>query len=194
MKTLEDVYSFWFRDSKDLKKWFFDGEQYDAQIKMDFQTLHDHEVADCSRDDAVTVKQTLCKIILLDQFSRHIYRGTPNAFAADHIALEYALRLLRHGQVETLQPFEQLFALMPLQHSESIEHKDMLLAFIHQKLQACENGSESMSMYKSFLLHTRGHRYVLTRFGRYPSRNEILQRQSTPTEVLYLTEGTHGHL
>ena len=187
MKTLEDVYSYWFETPNDLKKWFYEGKQYDAQIRMDFESLLEKEAAECSIEETVSTKQTLCKIILLDQFSRHIYRGSPKAFSADPLALDYALALLRRGEVDALNPFEQLFALMPLQHSESIEHKDILLAFLQDKLQACPESSQSV--YKSFLLHTKGHRHVLASFGRYPTRNKVLQRQSTSEEESYLAEG-----
>ena len=189
MKTLDDVYAYWFETPNDLKKWFYDGEQYDAQIRTDFESLYEKVIsADCAAVvETLSTKHVLCTIILLDQFGRHMYRGSSKAFSADSIALQYALTLLRRGKVDALNSFEQLFALMPLQHSESIEHKDILLEFIQNKLETCSE--PDMTVYKSMLLHTRGHRHVLTLFGRYPTRNTALRRASTPAEELYLTEG-----
>jgi uncharacterized protein (DUF924 family) len=96
------------------------------------------------------------------------------------------LALLNRGELDRLDPGEQVFALMPLQHSELIGHSDILLGFAKRQLQTCADSAQAV--YKSLILHTMGHRKVLVQFGRYPKRNPVLHRTSTPAEQVYLQE------
>ena len=186
MKTLDDVYAYWFAVPMDYKKWFLDGEKLDVEIRTAFGSLHTRIATKDIVTHDLSTKHVLATIILLDQFSRHIYRGQAAAYAADARALRYALTLLNNGQLAHLQPSEQLFALMPLQHSEWIGHKDIVLAFATRQLQTCDVAAQPI--YTSLILHTRGHREVLLQFGRYPKRNAALHRTSTPEEHAYLRE------
>ena len=104
MKTLDDVYAYWFATPMDYKKWFFDGEKLDAEIRTAFGSLHTQVATKDVDAPNLSTKHVLATIILLDQFSRHIYRGQAAAYAADARALRYALTLLNDGQLAHLQP------------------------------------------------------------------------------------------
>ena len=192
LKThLNKVVDYWFETPNDYQKWFFEGKKLDGYLKTTFSDL------------LVTVKKTntldinllnsrekLGLIVLLDQFSRHIYRNTPDAFSSDPISLQISKQLLDSSEINKLSATEQLFAVMPLQHSENILDKDTLLEFAKNQLTTCDK--KDANSYKSLILHTNGHRGVLEKFGRYPKRNIALARRSTEAEFLYLEENPNG--
>lgn len=179
---LLDVLDYWFEFSPDYQKWFFQGKQIDGIIRERFSKLHQEVSTTDYR--AVTLREKLAKIILLDQFSRHIYRGQAEAFANDAAALTESLALLASKEIDKLSACEQVFALMPLQHSENLVHSDILLKFALKK--ANKSSGEDLDVYKSLILHTKAHQGILRDFGRYPKRNVALGRTSTPEEILYL--------
>ncbi|MCW8832764.1 MAG: DUF924 domain-containing protein, partial [Colwellia sp.] len=118
----------------------------------------------------------LAEIILLDQFSRNMYRDTPKSFAQDPLALALSQQAIQMGADKALTAVERSFLYMPFMHSESL--------LIHQ--QACQlykdNGIDSN--YQFELKHLA----IIERFGRYPHRNKILGRESTPAEITFLTQ------
>jgi uncharacterized protein (DUF924 family) len=118
----------------------------------------------------------LAEIIVLDQFSRNVWRDTPRAFAQDALALALAQELVARGDDTALPPAQLRFALMPYMHSESLlVHQEALRLFAQPGL---ENNLE----------FERRHLAILERFGRYPHRNAILGRVSTPQELAFLQE------
>jgi len=118
----------------------------------------------------------LAEIILLDQFSRNLYRNSPLAFACDPLALGLAQEAIRAGVEAELTPVQRSFLYLPFMHSESLA--------IHQvALQLYErNGLESNLEFE------RLHKSIIERFGRYPHRNAVLGRQSTAEELAFLQE------
>ena len=177
-----EVLNYWLEDSPNYKLWFYGGEKLDPYIRNTFLTTH--QVVSEKKIQAVTLFDKLAVVILLDQFSRHIYRGKPNSFAFDKMALELSLEALRLKLLEQLNPFEQLFFLLPLQHSENVQYSQMLIDYLNKQLHTSQE--PFTSTYKSLLLHTQAHQRVLTEFGRYPKRNIALGRKSTPEEITYL--------
>ncbi len=123
-----------------------------------------------------TPEGRLAEIIVLDQYSRNVYRDTPRAFAQDSLALVLAQELVASGQDATLPPAQRAFAYMPCMHSES--------ALVHQQAVALFSrlGDENNL---SFELR---HQAIITRFGRYPHRNAILGRASSVEEIAFLAE------
>ncbi len=193
MKTLQSVIDYWFEKPDDYQKWFFSGEKLDKTIRDQFSELLEYETANNISYDKVIDK--VGKIILLDQFSRHIYRGTPKAFSSDTISLEITNSLLTDAHVSEfnkLPTIYKMFALMPLQHSENIEDKTRLLEWSHSQLNKPDCDEAATNIYKSLVLHTKGHLKVLEQFGRYPKRNQALNRESTKEELIYLEKNPNG--
>jgi uncharacterized protein (DUF924 family) len=123
-----------------------------------------------------TPEGRLAEIIVLDQFSRNIYRDTPRAFAQDALALVLAQELVASGQDRSLPQAQRVFAYMPYMHSESaLVHEQAVLLFTQLGIQDNLN----------FELR---HKAIIDRFGRYPHRNALLGRTSTPQELAFLSE------
>jgi uncharacterized protein (DUF924 family) len=127
-----------------------------------------------------TPEGRLAEIIVLDQFSRNIYRDTPRAFAQDALALVLAQELVASGQDRGLPQAQRVFAYMPYMHSESaLVHEQAVLLFTQLGIQDNLN----------FELR---HKAIIDRFGRYPHRNALLGRTSTPQELAFLSEPGSG--
>src|SRR5262249_51790388 len=121
----------------------------------------------------------LARIIVLDQFPRNMFRGTPRAFAADPLALAAAKHLAAKGYDRDLLPVEKQFAYLPFEHSESLPDQ--------------ERGCELMKTLDEDLYGWAvKHKVIIERFGRFPHRNEILGRQSTPEEIEFLKQPGSG--
>ncbi|HAE48616.1 MAG TPA: DUF924 domain-containing protein, partial [Tistrella mobilis] len=127
-----------------------------------------------------TPRGRLAEILVLDQFSRHIHRGTPDAFAADGMALALAQEAVAGGHDLTLTVTERKFLYLPFEHSESLS--------VHVQAMALFTALGDADA----LDWERRHLAVLERFGRYPHRNEVLGRVSTPEEQVYLEEPGAG--
>ena len=150
-----------------------------------------------SRSDPETSREILATIIVLDQFSRHIHRGTPEAYANDKKAVGIVVRNLSRVLCPTfygdgeLSSVEKMFYLMPLQHSESLADQTLgvrVLTILRDR----ENDPDEKKIMDLALRHQIQHRDTLRRFGRFPKRNEILGRRSRPSEIRYIQEENLG--
>lgn len=127
-----------------------------------------------------TPEGRLAEILVLDQFSRNVYRDTPRAFAQDALALALAQELVASGQDRSLPLAKRSFAYMPYMHSESaLVHGQAVLLFD-------QPGMEDTLRFE------RAHQTIIDRFGRYPHRNALLGRESTPEELAFLREPGSG--
>jgi uncharacterized protein (DUF924 family) len=124
-------------------------------------------------------------VLLLDQFTRNIFRGTAKAFAGDPRALELAQRCIADGRYHRLPAIHRVFVLMPLEHSEQLAIQQQCVALFEELISV--SGLEQIS---GFNRYAAAHRDVIARFGRFPHRNAILGRESTPAEITHLE--THG--
>eukprot|EP01147_Barroeca_monosierra_P010266 gene10266-2415_t len=178
-----------------MRTWFFSSKDTDneisARFSKDLLALDDNPDVynDWKRHD--NPRATLALIILTDQFSRNILRGTAKSFAYDHLALSSALAMLSDGRTKLLRPIEQFFCLLPLEHSENLEHHEQMKnAIDNLKQNLMEFGVDDAKAAIKFcdmaLQYLEEHTKVLRQFGRYPHRNKVLQRVSTPEEVEYL--------
>lgn len=131
-------------------------------------------------------RRRLALILLLDQFPRNAYRGTARAFAADSKALALALSGMQAGADAALSPAERLFFYMPLQHAESPEAQDESVAAFRRLL--AEAPQDSRAMFESALQYAELHRDIVRRFGRFPYRNRVLGRATTPEELAWLRD------
>ena len=182
--TPNDVLEFWFAgDPAAFRKlWFESSAEFDAACSRFTGALRDAKAGALDHWTA-TPRGTLALIILLDQFSRNLHRGSPEAFAADAKARDIARSAVAKGFDQVLGPVERLFVYLPFEHSENLADQDeavRLFATLCQTL-----GEDSIR-------YTERHRDVIRRFGRFPHRNAALGRVSTPDELAYLAEPDAG--
>ncbi|AAV82415.1 DUF924 family protein [Idiomarina loihiensis] len=170
-----EVIEFWFNELTP-KQWFVKSDELDKSIKKRFSsTLEAAEKGELWHWRG-TEKGRLAEIIVLDQFSRNIYRDTPKAFAQDAIALVLAQEAVAQCADKSLEPHEKSFLYMPYMHSESkLIHKQAIELFDQPGL---ENNYEFEVKHKE----------IIDRFGRYPHRNAILGRESTSEEEDFLKQ------
>lgn len=171
----EKILDFWFVETPPARWWKVDPE-FDALVRARFLD----ELARASagelhawRDSA---RGRLAEIIVLDQFPRNIHRGTPAAFAQDPMALVLAQEAVRAGALAELSPVERSFLLLPYMHSESAAIH-VLAEALYREHAPAENLEFELK-----------HKAIIDRFGRYPHRNQVLGRDSTPEEAQFLTQ------
>jgi uncharacterized protein (DUF924 family) len=170
--------SLWFEANPQLM-----GQQ-DELIRVQFQGLVERGGRGELAAWADSPRRRLSLIILLDQFPRHIYRGTPRAFAYDQDALALTLSGMQSAADGALNLIERLFFYMPLQHAESTEVQDESVS-AYRRLVA-ESPAEMRSTFEGSLQYAEEHRAVIRQFGRFPHRNGLLGRENTPEEEVYL--------
>ncbi|MFN3212667.1 MAG: DUF924 family protein [Henriciella sp.] len=173
------------------KTWFIKSAETDAFIQSQFGDLLD-ELSDGLAAEWAKAgpRQTLAAIIVLDQFSRNIHRGTPKAFSYDPLALRLTKAGLARRETSQLTEVERAFFLMPLEHSESLEDQNTCVTAFEQLL-----GSSRpvfRPLLENSLDYARQHRDVIAEFGRFPHRNAILGRQNTAAESDYLQKPGSG--
>jgi uncharacterized protein (DUF924 family) len=185
----DDVIAFWFGSDPDpteamMRRWFRRDDAFDAQIRERFGALHAEAAAGGLHDWLATSRGTLALVLVLDQFSRNLYRDDPRAFANDGRALAIANDLWFSGRARELTATQRIFVLMPFQHSEDITIQRTGVAE-YEKL-AAEPGAPALM--KMTLDYARKHQEIIERFGRFPHRNEVLGRESTPEERAFLEQ------
>lgn len=179
----QSVLDFWFGSpAGDFRKqWFRKDPNFDAQIKAQFLDLYWTMVASPLEPWLQTARASLARIIVLDQFARNLFRGMPQSFAADPLALTTAATAIDRGHATELLPVEQVFLYMPFEHSENLTHQ-------HQSVDYFEALVSEAPDLDHVLDYARRHRDVIAQFGRFPHRNEILGRQSTEAELTFLKQ------
>lgn len=171
----EAVLAFWFQELEP-KQWWVADPALDAQIRERFGDTLSRAARGELSDWRESAQGRLAEIIVLDQFSRNIYRGTPAAFAQDAVALVLAQEAIRAGAPAALSPIQRNFLYMPFMHSESPR--------VHQWAEALFRDNGLAENYRYELRHKE----IIDRFGRYPHRNAILGRDSTPEELAFLEQ------
>lgn len=175
MISPKTVLDFWF-DEANRPFWFEKSETFDAEIRRRFYGLWQQAAASELYGWRETLHGRLAEIIVLDQFSRNLFRDSPAAFAQDNMAVALAQEAVRQSGFAAMQPEERHFMLMPLMHSESRK--------IHE--QAEELFARHTTPYA--LDFELKHKVIIDRFGRYPHRNQVLGRKSTADEAAFLLE------
>ena len=164
----EEILAFWFAELGE-SRWFARDDALDAAIRNRFLAVYEQVQAMGPRDFA-TPRQALAAVIVLDQFPRNMFRGTPRAFAADSLARDIARNAIDAGFDGALAPAQRLFLYLPLEHSEDVDDQALAVRLIEPL------GNESWTLF------ARAHQTLIERFGRFPHRNAILGRASTPEE------------
>lgn len=178
----DDILKFWL-DEVGPSGWYTQSKELDEEILARFeQTLMG--AAEGRYSLWLTYPSgALAYIILTDQFSRNMYRGTAHAFATDRIGLAAAKSAIDKGwDLRIDEPARQFFYL-PLMHSENLCDQDRCVRLLHERMP--EHGASN-------LLHARAHRAVIRAFGRFPTRNDALGRMMTKPELAYVTNGGYG--
>ena len=170
MRNPDDILSFWFFEHGP-EDWFGGKAEFDAELVDKFAETQAGVAAGEAWHWRGTPEGRLAEIVVLDQFSRQLHRGSPRAFAQDGMALVLAQETVAGGFDQQLEPKRRMFVYMPYMHSESLViHEEALRLFTAL-------GNEDQLNYET------AHMECLRRFGRYPRRNAALGRQSTPDEL-----------
>jgi uncharacterized protein (DUF924 family) len=173
------ILAFWFGNGDRDKRWFEKSPAFDEEVRRRFLALHAEAAAGnlaLWKNDA---GDCLALIVLLDQVPRNMFRGTSRAFATDALALETAHHAVARGFDRAMRPSERMFVYLPYEHAESPE----------EQRRACDLTAplaefpETDDVYR----YAVAHRDIIQRFGRFPHRNAILGRASTPEEIEFLT-------
>jgi uncharacterized protein (DUF924 family) len=172
-----EVLRFWFEEHP--RDWFVKNAALDAEICARFASLHEAAAAGLLAHWADEARSCLALVIVLDQLPRNMYRGEARAFATDAQARAAARVILERGWNKAMSQAEQLFAYLPLEHSESLADQNL----------CCE-------LMKDFdpeqLRYAIRHREIIERFGRFPHRNAALGRASTAAELEFLKQPGSG--
>jgi len=182
------VIDFWFgappRETQ-RPEWFRKDEAFDAQIRARFGAWVEEALQGGLRDWDATPEGALARILLLDQFTRNVFRGSARAFAGDALALAAARSLVARGDDRALSGVMRQFVYLPFEHAEdAAAQRESLRLF-------AALGREHPAL-DGLLLWARRHAEIVARFGRYPHRNAALGRESTPAEVEFLRRPGSG--
>ena len=170
--------------------WFGYKPSQDREAQALFGTDADAALAGGLQAWARCARGWLALILLLDQRPRMMYRGTPRAFAGDVQARVLLTQGLAQGWQLELAPIEQAFIYLVLEHHESMTSQEQAVAYFQALRNAAEPGDRKV--FAGFLDVAQRHRDVVRRFGRFPHRNAVLGRDSTPDEQAYLAEPGAG--
>ena len=183
--TSQDVLEFWF-SSAQKSLWYAKDEKFDADIRQRFLPTYEAAYAGELDEWRSTPESLLALIILLDQFPRNMFRGSPRAFASDAYALRLTKEGIERGFHGSLRGAQLDFFLLPLMHSESLAYQDQCLALFRA---LCDVAPAAVaSRFANFLDYAERHRDVIQRFGRFPHRNALLGRESSAEELAFLRE------
>lgn len=171
----QDVLKFWFKDNGPAQWWGKD-ENFDRIIIKRFSALHQRATRCELFEWRKHAHGRLAEIIVLDQFSRNMFRGSPLSFAHDALALALAQEALSVGADKALDQNERNFLYMPFIHSESMKIHEVAVKLFHQ------------DVIDGNLEDELKHKAIIERFGRYPHRNAVLGRESTPEEIEFLNQ------
>jgi len=190
---IADIHDFWFGelDERGLciedrqALWFGASEETDALCRARFGALLAQALAGQLHAWGQSGRGLIALVVLLDQFSRNIHRGTAQAFAGDAMALALAREAIDAGRHLHLPAIHRVFLYLPLEHCEDLGVQDQCVALFEELARQIDN-----PQFSGFRQYAHAHRDVIARFGRFPHRNAILGRTSSEAELAYLDR--HG--
>ena len=199
MQPWQPLLDFWFgaptddalRAKRQAPLWWGKSSETDALLARRFGVQAEAAANGDLANWADQPHGRLALILLLDQLPRNIHRGTPTAFTRDPLAREQCLKGLSLGMDRQLSPLERVFFYLPLEHAESREQQARSVA-LFEELAAEQAHSPANETFAGFADFARRHQVIIERFGRFPHRNDILGRTSTPEETAFLLQPGSG--
>lgn len=173
--TRQEVLKFWF-DETVPAQWFQKNDSFDAEVRDRFMVTYEMAMKDLCAEWTRDADGVLALCLVLDQFPRNMFRGTPKAFATDSKALLIAKQALHRGFDKILSPIKRRFIYLPFEHSEDLRNQKKSVELFLSMREADPLGYE----------YALKHYEVIEKFGRFPHRNAILGRESTEEELQYL--------
>ncbi|AWF80872.1 DUF924 domain-containing protein [Microbulbifer sp. A4B17] len=198
MTTPDDVLFFWF-GTTDIRSstaapgkqdlWFAASSEVDADIKARFGAITASAQQGELNHWLKTLEGELALLLICDQLSRNIYRGTQLAFAGDPQALSISEKLIQRGVGSSLGVYQQVFVGMPLEHSEDLVTQQRSVDYFRQLQQTFAEDKIAAPYLDTHFRYALAHQEVIERFGRFPHRNAALGRISTQAETEWLAQG-----
>lgn len=191
MTDYQVVLDYWLGDAalspehakRRKKLWYRSNPDTDNEIRTNFSALYEQGIRGDLSEWRKTADGSLALVILLDQFSRHLHRAEPGAFAQDRLALEIAESC---PHPDSLPLIAQAFLYHPYQHSEQLDVQKRSLKLFKALAETCDLLWQPMM--ENFYHHAKEHHDIVARFGRFPHRNKILGRDNTEEELAYLAQ------
>ena len=174
LSTASDVVAFWREAGPD--RWFVKDNAFDQRFRTHGLALHEAAVRGALSSWTATAEGALALVLLLDQFPRNCFRGTARMFATDVLARSVASAAIDAGHDQAVEPELRLFFYLPFEHAENLDDQDRAVALI-------------TPLGERNLTFAEEHRAIIRRFGRFPHRNAVLGRKTTPEEQRFLDEG-----
>ena len=174
-KNIKTILNFWFKECKPLD-WFKKDKDFDNEIKVRFLHLIKSALDNKFLDWESCQEGSLALIILLDQFTRNVFRGTKLSFAGDEQALVISLKSVERGYLKEFNSDWCHFTLIPMMHSEELNIQNQSLPLFQKYT--------NKKVYEFAIRHQQ----IISKFGRFPHRNSILGRKSTPEEIVFLKQ------
>lgn len=190
----DELLQFWFGDDPDdaavaaakAELWWGHRQETDEALQAKFGAATSAAAADLLDHWAGSPRGRLALILLLDQLPRAIHRGSPEAFAQDSKARKVAEQGLESGADRLLRPIERLFVYLPFEHSEDLADQDRSVQLYQDLAESVPEGHRET--FAGFVDYAVKHHEIIARFGRFPHRNVILGRESTPEEKAFLEQ------
>ena len=179
--TAKQIIDFWVKQVGPAG-WYEADQDVDQQIIGRFMPAYDAAVNRKLDDWRDTPQGSLALLLLLDQFSRNMFRGSAQSFYADPLAREIARQAIDNNQDLQIKGLEQQFFYLPFTHSEELSDQDFGVEMVRARF--FHNNDDA--------LHARAHREIIRTFGRFPFRNQVLGRDSTPEEGAFMDDGGYG--
>ena len=172
--NFNDILTFWFHEIEP-KRWWKKDKKFDELLRYRFLNIYYDAINSKLKSWRIFEKGRLAEIIVIDQFSRNIFRNKPEAFNSDHLALFLSKEILHLGLYQKFNKNEKIFAFMPFMHSEIFEDQIISLS-LYSNLGIKENFRSALKYFN-----------IIRKFGRFPHRNKLLNRKSTEEELAFLT-------
>jgi uncharacterized protein (DUF924 family) len=191
--VIEEILEFWFGEldeglcAAERRQALFRADpDFDAEIRRRFGSEVEAALAGERNAWGDTARGRVALVLLLDQFTRNLFRGSARAFAGDAAALANARRAVAHGQDLELPLEPRVFLYVPYEHAEDLTAQDEGVDLLARLLATLAPGSPAADVVASYLGHAREHRALVAAFGRFPHRNAVLGRASTEAERAHL--------
>lgn len=187
---MEQLLDFWFDYTYETDPlynrdmWWTKNEKTDKEIQLQFGALREQAIKGELNAWLDTPKGTLAYVILIDQFSRNLFRNDPQMVQNDPLALMAAKHAIAKGYDRTLSLTERVFIYMPFEHSENINDQNKSVALFEKLYEDTPDAQKGIA--ENFVKYAKDHRDIIQKFNRFPHRNKILNRKDTPEETEFL--------